>query len=204
MAKISPGKTSQAQSNSAANPSESNPEDACLDESCAKCPQVTNLMYKLGLTLDEFLHNVIYGNHRACDVSAFKKAQRDLRNSPLLLDILDSLHTVPRTESKGRQTSGAVLPLESWANATMDRIYRKELLEFAESMHCNIDELVDDDSLKSMTFESIYDAAKASCPRLLETLSDITRGTRQEAARQMDKDSKFVSTLMVGLIRAIT
>ena len=52
-------------------------------------------------------------------------------------------------------TQGAEGPLELWANATLDDIYQKELLEFSNLTHCDIEELVDEERLKEMTFENL-------------------------------------------------
>ncbi|KDN41357.1 hypothetical protein RSAG8_07472, partial [Rhizoctonia solani AG-8 WAC10335] len=157
-------------------------------------------MHELGFTLDTFLHDLIYGNPQARNEASLKKARRDLRNSPLLTTILNNLHTVPRTESRGKQAQGAETPLESWANTTMDDIYRKELLEFSKSTHCDIEELVNDETLKELTFDNLYGAVKTSCPRLLDTLLEIPKGTRQEEGRQNDRDSTFSIVLFISAL----
>ncbi|KAG8710151.1 hypothetical protein FRC09_000278 [Ceratobasidium sp. 395] len=169
-----------------------------LEENKQKITEVVDLIHKLDLTLDKFLLSVIYGNPRARNVGCLKKARGDLRDSHLLPKILDNLHTTPRTASRGRQAPGAVEPLETWAIDASKTIYRSELLDFAEAMKCEVDEVIDEEKLESLTFQSILDAVRDSCPRLMDMLVEIAQVERQRASRQTKKDSTFAVVLFIS------
>jgi hypothetical protein len=165
-----------------------------LVEARDKCSQVLNLMYSLGLRLDQFLDHVCYGNVLCRQPSEMRTARKHLRTSPLLSGILDRLHTVPRTSSKGKKVAGATEPLETWAVSTAARIYRAELLSFAEAMKCNVEEIVNEETLKDLTFQSILEVVEERCTRLFEMLMTICEGKRKDAQKRTEKDSTFVST----------
>ncbi|KAF8597051.1 hypothetical protein BDV93DRAFT_569883 [Ceratobasidium sp. AG-I] len=149
-------------------------------------------MHKLGFTLASLLDHICYGNELGRSASALKKARRDLRRSPLLPRILDHLHTTPRTQHKGKNALGAVEPLETWALTTSTRIFRKELLDFSTAMGCDLSDIVNEESLKNLTFQSILDEVEAHAPRLFNVLLEICRGRRQEGNRRSEKDSCVV------------
>ncbi|KAG9084689.1 hypothetical protein FS749_005034 [Ceratobasidium sp. UAMH 11750] len=164
------------------------------------CKSLLDSMHASNMTLDVFLHEVLYGNPLARDVGCFKKARSDLRESNLLPKILDNLHTPPRTASKGKRAPGAVAPLEHWAMDTCAALYRRELLDFVEDMKCEVDEILDDSKLKELTFQSILDSAEQRCPCFMDMLSSISQGTHQREGRQTHKDSTFCIVLFISAL----
>jgi hypothetical protein len=159
-----------------------------------KCLEVLELMQTLGLTLPVLLDNICYGNDLCRTQGPMKKARHDLKESELLPEILDRLHTAPRTTSKGKRAPGAVEPLEDWAVSVSTKIFRREVLSFAKAMSCAVDEIVNEETLKKLTFQSILEAAEERAPCLLNSLLVLCEGSRStKPERRMEKDSTFVS-----------
>ncbi|KAG8680536.1 hypothetical protein FRC11_002361, partial [Ceratobasidium sp. 423] len=131
-----------------ASASKFNPEtqQAKLESSRDKILDIVKLIHDSGFTLDMFLNGLCYGNPLACDHGSLRKARRDLWTSELLPKILDNLHMTPRTGSRGQQAPGAVEPLETWATKMIEGVYREELMEFSKEMHCNVLELINEET----------------------------------------------------------
>lgn len=157
-----------------------------------KCLEVVEKIYSLGMRLDTFLDALCYGNTLCRPPHQLKTARRHLQTSDLLPGILDRLHAVPRTESKGKQAEGAAELLERWALATTARIYRQELLDFANEMKCDVEEIVNEEMLESLTFQSILDQALEHAPRLFGMLTSICQEKRQTGPKRTEKDPTFV------------
>ncbi|CCO37563.1 hypothetical protein RSOLAG1IB_12183 [Rhizoctonia solani AG-1 IB] len=153
--------------------------------------ELVGSIHASGFTMDTFLYDLCYGNPLARQHGSLQKARRDLRKSNLLPQILDNLHTTPRAESGGQQAAGAVEPLETWATQTTQRIYREELVKFSKAMHCDISQLVNEETLRELTFDSILDAVKECCPRLMDMLLIVAQPKRKEEGRRAEKDSIF-------------
>ncbi|KAG8734508.1 hypothetical protein FRC12_018494 [Ceratobasidium sp. 428] len=152
------------------------------------------------MDLDNFLDAVCYGNKYCRSPQRFRDARRDLRKSPHLTGILDRLHKPPRLASKGKRAPNAAEPLERWASLAMGRIFRRELLEFSEVMQCDIEEIVNEETLKDLTFESILSEVESRCPRLFNALATICEGTRQDRQRKSDRDVTFCVIMFISAL----
>lgn len=97
---------------------------------------------------------------------------------------------VPQTKSKGKQAVGAVEPLENWALAATERIYHQELLDFASRMKCDVEEIVNEETLSNLTFWSIIDEVKEHSPWLFSLLTSICDRKRQTSQSRTEKDQK--------------
>ncbi|KAG9078133.1 hypothetical protein FS749_009914 [Ceratobasidium sp. UAMH 11750] len=174
--------------------------DSVLWDARLKCLKVLDLIKTLGLRLDTFLDHVCYGNEHCQKPQRFKDARRHLRTSPHLTGILDRLHSPPRRPSKGKRAPGAAEPLEHWATLATGRIFRRELLSFSTAMKCNVEEIVHEDTLKELTFQSILDAVESKCPRLFNTLATICEGTRPGRQQKSDRDATFCIVMFISAL----
>ncbi|KAG8721597.1 hypothetical protein FRC09_007631 [Ceratobasidium sp. 395] len=164
------------------------------------CSKVLRYMKSLGMDLDDFLDAICYGNKYCRDRQLFMDARRYLRTSPHLTGILDRLHTPPRLSSKGKRSPDAAEPLERWASLAMGRIFRRELLAFSDTMQCDVEEIVNEETLKDLTFESILDEVETRCPRLFSALATICEGTRQDRQRKSDRDVTFCIVMFISAL----
>ncbi|KAG9125002.1 hypothetical protein FRC07_009386 [Ceratobasidium sp. 392] len=164
------------------------------------CSKVLRYMKSLGMNLDDFLDAVCYGNKYCRNRQLFMDARRYLRTSPHLMGILDRLHTPPRLSSKGKRSPDVAEPLERWASLAMGRIFRRELLAFSDTMQCDVEEIVNEETLKDLTFESILDEVETRCPRLFSALATICEGTRRDRQRKSDRDVTFCIVMFISAL----
>ncbi|KAG8687591.1 hypothetical protein FRC11_006934, partial [Ceratobasidium sp. 423] len=90
--------------------------------------------------------------------------------------------------------------LKEWANKTTVDILRRELATHAKSTKAgDVErEVVDEESLKKLTFDAITEEVQENAPTLYNTLLSICESTRQEKNTQ--KDSKFSVTLLINAL----
>jgi ribosomal protein S24E len=90
---------------------------------------VADLLKTLGLRLDDFLHDLCYGNSEAVSNPITKECQRQLMSSTLLPSILNNLHTPPRYT--GARPMAASVILGTWTREHATCLARKEIDIFA-------------------------------------------------------------------------
>ncbi|KAG9124280.1 hypothetical protein FRC07_012161, partial [Ceratobasidium sp. 392] len=165
-----------------------------------KCSKIIGYMKTLGMRLDDFLDAVCYGNEHCRAPQRFRDARRHLRTSPHLASILDRLHMPPGLASQSKRAPDEAEPLERWASLAMGRIFRQELLDFSDAMQCDVEEIVNEETLKDLTFESILDEVESKCPRLFNALATICAGTRQDRQRKSDRDVTFCIVMFISAL----
>ncbi|KDN40896.1 hypothetical protein RSAG8_07764, partial [Rhizoctonia solani AG-8 WAC10335] len=101
---------------------------------------------------------------------------------------------------QGKAHQKAAEELKDWANTTTADILRKELATHAKSTKVgDVErEVVNEESLKSLTFDAITEEVQTNAPTLYGMLVKICESTRQE--KNTRKDSKFCVTLLINAL----
>ncbi|KAF8600639.1 hypothetical protein BDV93DRAFT_446968 [Ceratobasidium sp. AG-I] len=153
-----------------------------------------------GISLSQLLDNVLLGESEIRANKLVVKARTNIYTSGVLPRILSHIRKPPKMRVRGVAHKEARAQLEAWALETSKDILQLELVQFAKTTQAlgTETEVVSEESLAGLTFDSILDEIFAHAPKLFEFLSNICKGPRQDRNKQ--KDAKFCVTIFINAL----
>ncbi|KAG8683210.1 hypothetical protein FRC09_016225, partial [Ceratobasidium sp. 395] len=186
------------------NPSfdESEPSEAGSEAGDHESPVLKALGHldDLGVTLGDVLTSVMFGDKSIRSNRAVINARTSLFKDSVLIETLDRVCHPPQMQVRGKRHIEARESLNKWALDKSIEILSKELAVFAKTTKspATETEVVDEEALKALTFDALFNDIQAHAPQLFDTLSAICAGQRQD--RNKLKDSKFCITIFINAL----
>jgi hypothetical protein len=163
-------------------------------------PTVQALKYlaQAGLTVSVLLDNIVFGDESIQAEPTIKAARTALFKSSAIPHMLDRIRKPPHMRIQGIAHKEAKAEIETWALETTTGILRKELVQYTTTTKApeTETEVVNEESLKDMTFDVLLQQIELHAPRLKTLLSDICMATRRNRTRK--RNSEFVRNLNSG------
>jgi hypothetical protein len=156
-----------------------------------KVQVILKVMERQGIGLDEFLDALLWGDPECYSDTSMKNVRQKLCTSSKLPEILDRLHTPPRTKSKGYQANGARGCMDPWALKITTEIFSKGLAALAKSTAKLPSEDMSEATLNKISLDTILNDMNTHTPTLLSTLQDSVEIPNH--ARRIRKTSLWVS-----------
>ncbi|KAG8727424.1 hypothetical protein FRC11_013236, partial [Ceratobasidium sp. 423] len=158
------------------------------------------LLADAGISFSELLDDVFLGNKSVRGQRPVMNACREAFASGVLPWVLDRICQSSSMRIRGIEHENMVNELKEWANKTTVDILCCELATHVKSTKARDVErkVVDEESLKKLTFDAITEEVQENAPTLYNMLLSICESTRQEKNTQ--KDSKFSVTLLINAL----
>ncbi|KEP45848.1 hypothetical protein V565_236600 [Rhizoctonia solani 123E] len=183
---------------------EDEPEDELIGQEpegdIPRSVRALQLLSDAGISFSDLLDDVFLGNKSLRNARPIINARREAFASGVLSRVVARVCRPPDMQIQGKAHQKAAEELKDWANTTTTDILRKELATHAKSTKVgDVErEVVNEESLKGLTFDAITDEVQANAPTLYSMLVNMCESTRQEKNTQ--KDSKFCVTLFVNAL----
>ncbi|KAG8712321.1 hypothetical protein FRC09_019994 [Ceratobasidium sp. 395] len=160
--------------------------------------QALTKLEDLGLSLSALLDAVVFGDETIRSHRKVTNARDDLFSGDVLTRVLTRVRQPPHMRVRGKRHITARESLNSWAVDTTVELLSKELACFAKTTKSPATEadVVDEEALKGLTFDAMYEDIQQYAPRLYNALSRICSGPRQ--SRNKMKASKFCVTIFIN------
>jgi hypothetical protein len=161
-----------------------------------RCVKALKLLNDAGYELHDLLDDVMFGNTAARNDPSVKRARRLVFENSTLTQVLKNVQNPPqRLTSLGVNHIKALAEIENWAIELTRKALHNELLMYAKTTRSpdfTEHEVVNEESLKSMTFNAIVNEVKTHAPKLFGLLTGVCRSNGQ--LKNQVKDSKLVSS----------
>jgi hypothetical protein len=160
-----------------------------------RCVNALKLLNDAGYEFHDLLDDVMFGNTAARNDPSVKRARRLVFENSTLCRVLKNVQKPPqRLASPGAHHIKTLSEVEEWAIGLTREVLHGELLAYAQttrSTDSTVREVLSEESLKSMTFNTIVNEVKMHAPKLFGLLTGLCCSNGQ--LKSHVNDSKFVS-----------
>ncbi|KAG8681691.1 hypothetical protein FRC11_000784 [Ceratobasidium sp. 423] len=154
-----------------------------------------------GTSLHELLDDIILGDSDARSLKPVVEARSSLYKSGVLTRVLSRIRRPPdEMKIRGKQHKEAKNEIEKWANDTTVEVLQLEFAKQAKSTRAaDVEsEVVNEESLKELMFDSILEEVQNNTSMLFDTLTRICATSRKN--KNEKRDSKFSVTLLINAL----
>ncbi|KAF8593162.1 hypothetical protein BDV93DRAFT_395927, partial [Ceratobasidium sp. AG-I] len=144
------------------------------------------------------LDDVLLGDPNIRSKSKVQSARTELLKSSAIPCALSRIRKPPGMRVRGKAHIAAKDEIEAWALNTSKEVLREELVSYTATTKApqTESEVVDEESLKEMTFEALFQQVEIHAPRLYGLLSEICMAKRKDMPRK--KNSNFCITIFIN------
>ncbi|KDN50125.1 hypothetical protein RSAG8_01461, partial [Rhizoctonia solani AG-8 WAC10335] len=144
------------------------------------------LLTGAGITVSELLSDVFMGDQAIRSAPIIVNARTEVFDSGVLPEVATRVCRPPDMRIRGKAHINAANTLEEWTLETTGDLLRCELATHAKSTKVgDVErEVVNEESLKELTFDATAEEVQKNAPRLYNTLMKICESPRQEKNTQ--------------------